>query len=68
MLVLSRKKSEEIIVELPGMPDPLRIMVVEVRGDKARIGIEAPLSVAVHRLEVYEAIQSQKEKGLHESP
>lgn len=53
MLVLSRKKSESIIVD-----DSIRITVVEVRGDKVRLGIEAPKDVPVHRSEVYEAIRS----------
>ena len=52
MLVLSRKKSESIIIR-----DDIVVMVVEVRGDKVRLGIEAPREVSVHRLEVYEAIK-----------
>lgn len=52
MLVLSRKKDEEIIIA-----GDIRIKIVEIRGDKVRIGIEAPKSVPVHRMEVYEAIQ-----------
>ena len=55
MLVLSRKKDESIIIN-----DQIRVTVVEVRGDKVRIGIDAPKDVAVHRQEVYEAIQSQR--------
>jgi carbon storage regulator len=54
MLVLSRKKNESIIIN-----DHITVTVVEIRGDKVRLGIEAPKEVSVHRREVYEAIQSQ---------
>ena len=54
MLVLSRKKNESIIIN-----DDITITVVEIRGDKVRLGIDAPKDVSVHRREVYEAIQSQ---------
>ena len=54
MLVLSRKKNESIIIN-----DHITITVVEIRGDKVRLGIEAPKDVTVHRREVYEAIQQQ---------
>ena len=50
MLVLSRKKNERIIIG-----DDIILMVVEIRGDKIKIGIEAPASVAVDREEVREA-------------
>ncbi len=52
MLVLSRKKNESIVIN-----DDITIVVVEIRGDKVRLGIEAPKEVPVHRNEVYEAIQ-----------
>lgn len=55
MLVLSRKKDESIIIN-----DHIRVTVVEIRGDKVRLGIEAPKDISVHRREVYEAIQNQK--------
>lgn len=54
MLVLSRKKNESIIIN-----DNITVTVIEIRGDKVRLGIEAPKTVTVHRREVYEAIQSQ---------
>lgn len=54
MLVLSRKKNESIIIR-----DNITITVIEIRGDKVRLGIEAPKDVSVHRREVYEAIQNQ---------
>jgi carbon storage regulator len=52
MLVLSRKKSESIIIN-----DNITIVVVELRGDKVRLGVEAPKEVPVHRREVYDAIR-----------
>jgi carbon storage regulator len=51
MLVLSRKKNESIVIN-----NDIVITVVEIRGDKVRLGIEAPKDVPVHRQEVYEAI------------
>ena len=54
MLVLSRKKNESIIIS-----DNITVTVIEIRGDKVRLGIEAPKDVSVHRREVYEAIQNQ---------
>lgn len=51
MLVLSRKKNESIVIN-----DNVVITVVEIRGDKVRLGIVAPRDVPVHRQEVYEAI------------
>jgi carbon storage regulator len=52
MLVLSRKKNESIVIN-----DDITIVVVEIRGDKVRLGIEAPKEVPVHRREVYDAIK-----------
>lgn len=54
MLVLSRKKNESIIIN-----DTISIVVVEIRGDKVRLGIEAPKEVSVHRQEIYEAIRAE---------
>lgn len=51
MLVLSRKKNESIIIN-----NDIVLTVVEIRGDKVRLGIVAPKDVPVHRQEVYEAI------------
>ncbi len=51
MLVLSRKKDESIVIN-----DNITIVVVEIRGDKVRLGVEAPKEVPVHRREVFEAI------------
>lgn len=52
MLVLSRQKNESIVIG-----NDITIVIVEIRGDKVRLGIEAPKDVSVHRSEVYEAIQ-----------
>ncbi|MBU6384950.1 MAG: carbon storage regulator CsrA [Pirellula sp.] len=52
MLVLSRKKNESIVIN-----NEITIVVVEIRGDKVRLGVEAPKEVPVHRREVYDAIQ-----------
>lgn len=60
MLVLSRKKDEKIIIG-----DSISIMVVDIRGDKVRLGIDAPKDVTVHRQEVYEAIK--REESEHKS-
>ena len=61
MLVLSRKKNESIIIN-----DHVIVTVVEIRGDKVRLGIEAPKDVTVHRREIYEAIQNQRLARPHE--
>ncbi|MBP86978.1 MAG: carbon storage regulator [Planctomycetaceae bacterium] len=52
MLVLSRKKNEQIMIG-----EDIVITIVDVRGDKVRIGIEAPAHIPVHRQEVYLALQ-----------
>jgi carbon storage regulator len=55
MLVLSRKKNESIVIN-----NDIVITIVEIRGDKVRLGIVAPKDVPVHREEVYEAIHGVK--------
>lgn len=63
MLVLSRQKDESIMIG-----DDVEIVIVDVRGDKVRLGITAPKSIPVHRREIYDAIQrekAQKEGELH---
>ena len=55
MLVLSRKKNESIVIN-----NDVVVTVVEIRGDKVRLGIVAPKDVPVHREEVYEAIHGTK--------
>ena len=58
MLVLSRHRDESIIIG-----DNIVITVVDVRGDKVRLGIDAPTDIPVHRQEVYEAIQRERQHG-----
>ena len=58
MLVLSRQSNETIIIG-----DNIRVTIVEVRGDKVRIGIDAPRDVTVHRQEIYDAIRREAEPG-----
>jgi carbon storage regulator len=68
MLVLSRQRDESIIIG-----DNVVVTVVDIRGDKVRLGIQAPQEIPVHRREVYEAIQRENlqaaqldRKDLHE--
>lgn len=58
MLVLSRQRDETIMIG-----DEVEITVVDVRGDKVRLGITAPPRIAVHRKEVYEAIRAENEQA-----
>lgn len=53
MLVLSRKKDESVMIN-----DDIVITIVEIRGDKVRLGVAAPREIPVHRREVYEAIHN----------
>ena len=63
MLVLSRKNNESIVIN-----DDIVITIVEIRGDKVRLGIEAPSAIPVHRQEVYEAIKRENRKANHLQP
>jgi carbon storage regulator len=58
MLVLSRQRDESIFIG-----DNIVITIVDIRGDKVRLGIEAPTEIPVHRQEVYEAIQRENAKA-----
>jgi carbon storage regulator len=58
MLVLSRQRDETIMIG-----DEIEITVVDIRGDKVRLGITAPTRIAVHRKEVYEAIRAENERA-----
>ena len=55
MLVLSRHVDESLIIG-----NDIEIVVVEIRGDKVRLGVQAPREVSVHRKEVYDAIQRER--------
>ena len=59
MLVLSRQSDETIVIG-----DNIRVTIVEVRGDKVRIGIEAPRDVSVHRQEIYDSIRRDAQSGV----
>jgi carbon storage regulator len=65
MLVLSRQRDESIMIG-----DDVEIIIVDVRGDKVRLGITAPKSIPVHRREIYDAIQREKsdKKELEKQP
>jgi carbon storage regulator len=58
MLVLSRTRDESIIIG-----DNVVVTVVDVRGDKVKLGIEAPQDITVHRREVYEAIRRENQQA-----
>ena len=62
MLVLTRKKNESIVIN-----DVIKITVVEIRGDKVRLGIEAPREIDVHRQEVYDQIHGKRDEERHEA-
>ena len=63
MLVLSRQKDESIVIG-----DDIEITIVDVRGDKVRLGINAPRSVSVHRKEIYDAIQRENAEKAKSKP
>ncbi|MCP3690844.1 MAG: carbon storage regulator CsrA [Planctomycetaceae bacterium] len=58
MLVLSRHRDESIMIG-----DNIVITIVDIRGDKVRLGIDAPQSIPVHRQEVYDAIQRENSQA-----
>lgn len=58
MLVLSRHKDEALMIG-----DNVKITVIDIRGDKVRLGIEAPMEISCHRQEVYDALQRAKKQG-----
>ena len=63
MLVLSRHRDESIMIG-----DDVVVTIVDIRGDKVRLGIDAPQDIPVHRQEVYEAIQRENQKAAELNP
>ena len=63
MLVLSRHRDESIMIG-----DDVVITIVDIRGDKVRLGIDAPQDIPVHRQEVYEAIKRENRKAAQLNP
>src|SRR4051794_40865134 len=63
MLVLSRQRDETIMIG-----DDIEITVVDIRGDKVRLGINAPRDIMVHRKEVYEAIRRENRAAAQVKP
>ncbi len=63
MLVLSRHRDESIMIG-----DDVVVTIVDIRGDKVRLGIAAPQDIPVHRQEVYEAIKRENEKAARMQP
>ena len=63
MLVLSRHRDESIMIG-----DDVVVTIVDIRGDKVRLGIDAPQDIPVHRQEVYEAIQRENQKAARLNP
>jgi carbon storage regulator len=59
MLVLSRKVNESIVID-----DKIQVVIVEIRGDKVRLGIEAPKEIPVHRKEVADAIHREGQRAV----
>lgn len=64
MLVLSRHRDEAVVIDLRKYGAGLvRLVCVEIRGDKVRFGIEASAEIPVHRQEVFDAIEQEKQAG-----
>jgi carbon storage regulator len=63
MLVLSRQRDESIMIG-----DSIVVTIVDIRGDKVRLGINAPAEIPVHRQEVYEAIQRENLRATQLQP
>ena len=63
MLVLSRQRDETIMIG-----DDIEVTVVDIRGDKVRIGINAPKEISVHRKEVYDAIRRENRAAAQVKP
>ena len=63
MLILTRRLNESIMIG-----DEIVVTIVDIRGDKVRLGIDAPQDIPVHRQEVYEAIQRENRKASQVQP
>ena len=63
MLVLSRQRDESIMIG-----DNIVVTIVDIRGDKVRLGIDAPTEISVHRQEVYEVIQRENREASQIQP
>jgi carbon storage regulator len=63
MLVLSRQRDESIMIG-----DNIVVTIVDIRGDKVRLGINAPTEIPVHRQEIYEAIQRENRRATRLEP
>jgi len=63
MLVLSRQRDESIMIG-----DNIVVTIVDIRGDKVRLGINAPTEIPVHRQEIYEAIQRENLRASRVEP
>ena len=59
MLVLTRKRKEGLVID-----EEILVTILEVEGDKVKLGIEAPKDVPVHRKEIYEAIQRENKEAV----
>jgi len=60
MLVMSRKRDEVVVIsayDAKGNPIQVKVMVVDIRGDKARLGFDAPKDISCHRLEIQQKIE-----------
>ena len=63
MLILARKVHESIIIG-----DQIEISIIDIKGDQAKLGIKAPKTVKVYRMEVYEAIQKENKAAAMANP
>ncbi|NLM24520.1 MAG: carbon storage regulator CsrA [Firmicutes bacterium] len=59
MLVLTRKVDQSIMIG-----DHIRVVIVDIRGDQVKVGIEAPKDISVHRQEVYQEIQEENRRAV----
>ncbi|WHH61515.1 carbon storage regulator CsrA [Petroclostridium sp. X23] len=63
MLVLSRKKTQSIIIG-----DNIEITIIDIQGDQVRLGISAPRNITIHRKEVFLEIQEENKKAADSKP